>query len=193
MRVSTKRLARIGAAAAVLVLGGCVVIPQGPSQHALPGSRMSFDQFAADDASCRQYASAQVGGNDAVRNANDAAVGSALAGAVIGAAAGGLLGGHGGAGVGAGVGLITGSAIGAGAAQASYYGTQHRFDGAYHQCMYARGHRVPSSGALTQAPRRAPPSYSPPSYPPPNAPPPAGYPAVPPPNAPPPYGYPAPR
>lgn len=179
---------RVGSALAALALAGCVVIPPGPSQHALPGSRKSFDQFATDDVSCRQYATSMVGGSDSVRNANDAAVGSAIAGAVLGAAAGGLLGGHSGAGVGAGVGLITGSAIGAGAAQASYYGTQHRFDGAYHQCMYARGHKVP--GYASSVPRRAPHrAEAPPNF----APPPPSYPAIPPPNAPPPYSYPAPR
>ena len=37
-------------------------MPTGPSVMALPGTGKNFDQFRADDASCRQFAYAQIGG-----------------------------------------------------------------------------------------------------------------------------------
>ncbi len=100
------------------------------------------DQYQADDASCRGYASSQAGSpNDA---AAAAGVGSAVAGTIIGAAIGGLIGGGEGAAVGAGMGLFTGSAVGVSNAQAAGYGTQQFYDNAYYQCMYGLGNRVPA-------------------------------------------------
>lgn len=97
---------------------------------------------------------------------------------------------------GAGIGLLTGAMSGLGASEASYYAAQRRFDGAYYQCMYARGHKVPVSGRYAQVTRAAPPrAVAPPAdaaIPPPNAPPPAApyvpphWPSTPPPDAPPP-------
>lgn len=198
-----KRVLKWSSMVALLGLTACVTVPSGPSLQAMPGSRKSFEQFQYDDTSCRDYATAQIGGTPADR-ANSAAVGSAIVGTVIGAAAGAAIGGSSNAaGVGAGLGLITGSAIGAEQAHGSYYVNQRRFDQSYHQCMYARGHRVPVQGHYAQT-RRAPaypPSYAPPppsapyppSYPPRSAPPPAMTPpanlppsSYPPPDAPPP-------
>ncbi|BAL22533.1 YMGG-like glycine zipper-containing protein [Azoarcus sp. KH32C] len=131
---------------ALLVTGGCVSLPTGPSVTVLPGSNRSFSEFRRDDADCREYAYEQIGGRSAQQRANDSAVSSAAVGTVVGAAAGAALGGSRGAGVGAGTGLLFGSAIGADAAQSSAYGSQRRYDNAYVQCMYASGHRVPMSG-----------------------------------------------
>ncbi|HDR9525946.1 TPA: hypothetical protein QDC08_005274, partial [Burkholderia stabilis] len=44
------------------LLGACAYMPVGPSVMALPGTGKSFDQFRADDGSCRQYAFEQSGG-----------------------------------------------------------------------------------------------------------------------------------
>ena len=179
-------------AVGVLALAGCVTTPTGPTRDAFPGRAKSFEQFQADDASCRDYAFVQIGGKSAADRANESAVGSAAVGTAIGAAAGALIGGsHQGAGVGAGIGLIAGSAAGSGAAGASYQSTQRRYDSAYYQCMYAKGNKVPMYGRYVQA-APAPQYYTPP--PPPNAPPPnvVNPPAnlapgdYPPPNAPPP-------
>jgi hypothetical protein len=164
--------------------------------QALPGRSKSFEAFQVDDAVCRDYALAQIGGRNATDRANDAAAASAIVGTAIGAAAGAAIGGNSSAaGVGAGLGLITGSMVGAGQAQGSYYESQRRYDAAYHQCMYAKGNKVPVSGHYTRVQRRP---YGSPAYPPPNAPlpsygarpvypppdlPPGSYP---PPNAPPP-------
>ena len=172
--------------AALLMLGACATIPNGPSIMALPGTNKSFDQFRVDDAACRQFASDQIGGTTANQNAVDSGVKSAAVGTAIGALAGAALGGGHGAGVGAGVGLLAGSAAGAGAGQASGYAAQRRYDNAYIQCMYAKGDRVPVSGQLMSVPSR---QASLPPPPPGNAPPPSSYgnsPPPPPPGSPPP-------
>jgi len=184
---------KILSAVGVLALAGCVTTPTGPTRDAFPGRDKSFEQFQADDGSCRDYAFAQIGGKSASDRANESAVGTAVVGTAIGAAAGALIGGsHQGAGVGAGIGLIAGSAAGSGTAGASYQSTQRRYDSAYYQCMYAKGNKVPMYGRYVQA-APAPQYYTPPP-PPPNAPPPnvVNPPAnlapenYPPPNAPPP-------
>lgn len=128
---------------ALLLLAGCVVIPSGPSVMALPGSGKSFEHFRRDDAECRRYAYAQVGGNNAEQAAVDAGVRSAAVGTAIGAVAGAAIGGRSGAAVGAGTGLLMGSVVGTSSAQSSAYGTQRNYDHAYVQCMYANGHQVP--------------------------------------------------
>ncbi|MEW5882484.1 MAG: hypothetical protein AB1761_18840 [Pseudomonadota bacterium] len=183
-----RRTFKLAAVAVALGLAGCASVPTGPSLQALPGRTKSFEAFQYDDAACRDYALAQIGGRSASDRANEAAAASAVAGTVIGAAAGAAIGGDSGAaGVGAGLGLITGSMIGAGQAQGSYYASQRRYDAAYFQCMYAKGHKVPVYGRYTPAPRRPPPPPPPPPsaapvYPPADLPPSA----YPPPNAPPP-------
>ena len=148
-----------------LVLAGCVTVPTGPAVMALPGTSKNFDQFRADDVSCREYAQYSLGPG-AERVASDTAAANAAGGALLGAAAGAIIGsvsgqaGHGAA-IGAGTGLLLGSAAGANAAGYSYYGMQRRYDAAYLQCMYAKGNQVPSG-----------PRYGPPRY---NGPPPGPY------------------
>jgi hypothetical protein len=191
MKISSPSQHRLSLLLGALALAGCATVPTGPSYTALPGSRATFDQFQLDDASCRQHA-AYTSGVTPQAAATDAAVGSAVVGTVLGAAVGGLLGGSDGAAVGAGMGLFTGAAVGAGQAEAAGYSAQRRYDSAYTQCMYARGHRVavPASVARSLQPTRyttPPPYVAPPppnaAIPPPNAPPPDA--AIPPPNAPP--------
>jgi hypothetical protein len=164
------RLLRLAPLAALLGVAACTTIPTGPSVMVLPGSGRSFEQFRGDDAECRQFALAQSGGASANDAAVESGVKSAVVGAAVGALAGAAMGGHQGAGVGAGVGLLAGGTAGAGAGQASGYGAQRRYDNAYVQCMYAKGDRVPVSGALTQD--RGRPAYAPPPPPPGYAPPP---------------------
>jgi len=157
------------------LLAACTTIPDGPSTYALPGSGKSFERFRYDEGDCRQYASAQTGG----RTANDAAVNSGVAsaavGTAIGAVAGAAMGGSHGAAAGAGAGLMVGALAGTGTAQASGHQMQQRYDMAYGQCMYAKGHKIPVSGSFAAgvAPRRQAPSAYPP--PPPRYPPPPGY------------------
>ena len=165
-----------------LVLGACAVVPTGPSVLVLPGTNKGFDQFRVDEGSCRQYAVDSVGGETADRAASDSVAKSAIVGTVIGAAAGAAIGGSRGAGVGAGTGLLFGGAAGSGAAQGSAYSTQRRYDNAYVQCMYAKGHRVPMSGQLVSESRQAPYVSSPGSAPQNFPPPPPGSPPPPPPG-----------
>lgn len=134
--------------AVVLVLGACTSVPTGPGVLVLPGTGKNFDQFRLDDADCRQYASAQVGGGTANAAATDSGVRSAVIGTAIGATAGALFGGHNSVGVGAGSGLLIGSMAGMGTGESSGFNLQQRYDFGYQQCMYAKGHRVPVSGRL---------------------------------------------
>ena len=162
------------ALAAVLLLGACASLPPaGPSAMVLPGSGKSFDQFRADDYECRNFASTQAGGT-AEQAQVDSAVKSAAIGTAVGAVAGAIVGGQRGAAAGAGTGLIVGSAAGAGTAQGSAGSMQRRYDIGYQQCMYAKGHQIPTSGRF-EGQRR---SYGPPPPPPP--------PGTPPPPPPPP-------
>lgn len=163
-----KRAIRPALLLGTLLLGACMTMPSGPSILVLPGTGKGFDQFRADDLDCKQYASSQVGGATSNQVAADSVAKSAALGAVIGAAAGAAMGGHGGTGAGAGAGLAVGAMAGSGAGNTSAYGLQQRYDYAFQQCMYAKGHKVPVSGRLESL-RPAAPAYTPP---PPNQPPP---------------------
>ena len=168
---------RILPVALLAALAGCVTVPSGPSVMVLPGDGRNFDQFRFDDQDCRNYAQSQIGGSTAEQAATDSAVKSAVLGTAIGAVAGAAIGGNShGTAVGAGAGLLLGSAAGAGAANQSAYGAQRRYDYAFQQCMYAKGHRVAGArGAYPYPPPSygyAPPPGPPPGYAPP--PPPAG-------------------
>jgi hypothetical protein len=174
----------IASSLTLLMLAACTTIPDGPSVMVLPGTGKSFDQFRTDDYSCRQFASTQVNGNTATTAQQDSGVRSAALGTLIGAAAGAAINGGHGAGVGAGAGLALGALTGTEAGNTSGYNLQRRYDHSYVQCMYAYGHRVPTSGRFEGAYRTQQPSYQQPSYqqpstqpsyppPPPGSPPPA--------------------
>jgi YmgG-like glycine-zipper protein len=162
------------ALAAVLGLAACVSAPTGPSVMVLPGTGKSFDEFRFDEGQCRQFAYDQIGGQTAAQAQENSAITSAAVGTAVGALAGAAIGGNSnGAAVGAGVGLLGGSMAGSDASQRSAYGAQRRYDIAYQQCMYAKGHRIPVAGQM-QPRQPAPPrtNYPPPPPPPPNQPPP---------------------
>ena len=160
-------------ATVILAVTGCASMPNGPSVMVLPGTGMSFDQFRNDDAICQQYAFSQVGGTTANQAGMNSGVTSAAVGTALGAAAGAAIGGGSGAAIGAGSGLVAGSMVGTGAASSSMYANQQRYDAAYIQCMYAKGHQVPVSGqfsGVTPQQTVTPASHIPP--PPPGMPPP---------------------
>ena len=148
-----------------LVLAACSSMPSGPNVMVLPGSGVSFEQFRADDLLCRQFAASQVG-----TNSNDVAVysgvKSAALGTALGAAGGALIDGGHGAAVGAGVGLMLGGITGASSGTATGYQAQLRYNNAYQQCMYSRGHSIPVttnySGGNTRTPPQSSPGYGPP-------------------------------
>ena len=170
---------------AVLVLAGCVSLPTGPSVMVLPGTGRDFDQFRFDESTCRQYAYQQIGGQTAAKSQVDSGVTSAVVGSAVGAVAGAAIGGRSrNAATGAGVGLLMGSAMGSSAANASAHDAQRRYDHAYIQCMYAKGHRVPVPRGYSARSYSAPPAYL--SPPPPPAPQQPAYTIPPPPPGPPP-------
>jgi len=135
-------------AAMASLLAGCATLPDGPSVLALPGNGKNFEQFRADDAVCRQYATAQIGGKSANQVGADSFAKSAALTTAVGATVGALADGGRGAGTGAAAGLALGSAIGSSESQASSYGAQRRYNYAYVQCMYAKGNLVPVSGTM---------------------------------------------
>lgn len=136
----------------VCLLTACVHIPTGPSVMTLPGSGKGFEQFRSDEHECRQYAYEQVGGNTPRQASRASGLESAVIGAGLGAAAGAALGGGHGAAIGAGTGLLMGGLVGSSTATTSGYANQQRYDISYIQCMYAKGHRVPIDGRITNIP-----------------------------------------
>lgn len=162
---------RLSPLIALVLLGACTTMPDGPDVMVLPGTGKTFDQFRVDDSECRQFSSAQVGGSTANQAAADSGVKSAAVGTLIGAAAGAAIGGGQGAAAGAGAGLAGGALVGTGAADHSSYNLQRRYNVAYIQCMYAKGHKVPVSGRLMSSNPSPPAAYTPPP-PPPGTPPP---------------------
>jgi len=151
-------------AALALLAAGCATVPTGPSVLVLPGDSKDFDTFTVDDAICRDWAASRLG-IDPGTAAADAGVRSAAIGTGVGAAAGAAIGAASGeaaegAAIGAGTGLLAGSAYGLGYGREAGWDAQERYDGAYLQCMYAKGNQVPMApGAVpTQAaPRATPP------------------------------------
>lgn len=154
-----------------LLLGACVSMPSGPSVLVLPGTGKNFAQFRNDDAACRQYAITQMGGKTPDQFAADSVAKSAALGTVVGAAAGAAIGGRNSAGVGAGTGMAMGALAGTEAGNVSAYDLQRRYDYAFMQCMYAKGHKIPVSGRFESSRPSAPGAYAPPPPPAPPAPP----------------------
>lgn len=175
---------------AALGLGACAAIPPaGPSVMVLPGAGSTFDRFRQDQAVCEMYARDAIGQATPAQAAENSAVNSAAVGAAVGAAAGALIGAAsgdpgGGAAVGAGVGMLGGSLEGIDAYNQTADVMQDRYDTAFVQCMYAKGHQVPVPAGYRApapqqvitappppAPNAAPPGYPPSAAPPPPAPP----------------------
>ena len=172
---SRTSLVRRGSAAVVVaaLAAGCATAPAGPSVAVMPGPGRSFEEFQADDASCRQWAQTQSGDPSTAFNQNTAAgsVWGTLIGAGLGAAIGAAVGNPAaGAAIGAGAGLLGGTASGANAGYYAGASVQQRYDIAYQQCMYAKGHQIP--GARTYRRVANPPPPPPPLPPPPPPPPP---------------------
>lgn len=146
-----RRVKQVTALAGMLALGACAVAPPpGPTVMALPAQGKDFATFQQDDATCRQYASAQSGGTSPGQAANNSLATSAAVGTVLGAAAGAAIGAAAGnpaagAAIGAGSGLFLGGASGLGAAGYSAAAVQQQYDMSYVQCMSAKGESVPTA------------------------------------------------
>ncbi|WP_233575537.1 hypothetical protein [Noviherbaspirillum saxi] len=118
--------------------------PNQPSVMVLPGTDKSFEQFRADNDVCRQFAYEQSGGGNPDSAGLDSGARSAIVGTLLGAVAGAAIDGGRGAAAGAGGGLALGGLAGTGHAAYSAGSLQQRYDIGYQQCMYAKGHRIPS-------------------------------------------------
>ncbi len=170
-------LQRLVTVLAVLGLAGCATVPAGPSVMVLPGSSKTFEQFQLDDSLCRHWAGQQIGlsPQDTInQNVATGATAGTLIGAGLGAALGAAHGDPGiGAAIGAASGLLFGTAAWAGNAQTYGYDAQRRYDIAYQQCMYAKGHQIPGMGQRERSRRTlrpygqhpVPPDYVPDSSP----------------------------
>ena len=163
---------------AAVSLSACVG-PVGPTVPVAPGPGKPFSAFAADQATCEQYATAQVGPQAAY--ATNRAIGSAILGTALGAGLGAAVGGGHGAAIGAASGAVLGTAAGASGAGYAQMSIQQQYDLAYAQCMYAHGNTVPGfspppggpppgaygEGGPPPGPYGGPPPYGPPGPPPP--------------------------
>ena len=143
-----------------MLLAACARVPLGPDVMVLPGNGKTFEQFNADDVTCRAWAARQTGTTPA-RAANESAVSGGAVGAVVGAATGAAIGAATGspatgAAVGAGTGMLGGAVVGADRGEARRWSLQRRYDAAFMQCMYAKGHQIP-------VPRGMQPVYAPPA------------------------------
>lgn len=147
MMPAMSTLGRFAAGAIAAFGAACATLPSGPTLDALPGSRMSAEQFAADDARCRAAVAERLAGRSATDAANQNIGASAAAGTAIGAATGAVFDGRSGAAAGAVVGLAMGAIAGANASQGAWVHAQQQYDGAYYACMYAMGHKVPVPAA----------------------------------------------
>jgi len=142
-------LRRLSAGTFIMLLAGCTVIPPNqPSVMVLPGTGKSFEQFRADNDVCRQFASEQLNGGTPDNAGIESGARSAALGTLLGAAAGAAINGGRGAAVGAGGGLALGGLAGAGAADSTSAQLQRRYDIGFQQCMYAKGHRIPSGTGI---------------------------------------------
>lgn len=155
------------AAAAMLLLTGCVTTPEGPSFEAMPGRGKSFDAFNRDDYDCQRYAANRVQGR--IEAANNRQAGNTIIGTALGAGLGAAVGDT----KGAIIGGTAGGLVGTAASNPDYkqYGVQRAYDAAYAQCMTSRGNDVPMAAPYYRG-RGYPPPPPPPEYGPPPPPPP---------------------
>lgn len=149
----------------LLMFGACTTLPTAPSVMALPGAGKTLAEFRADDFACRQFASVEAGGGTSSQAGN---TGSAAIAAPSGTEAGAATNRDQGPAGSAGAGLAAGAAAGTSVSPDATHDVQRSYDGAYMQCMYSKGHRVPVGGAL---PTVNPPADYVPLYPPPPPPP----------------------
>ena len=165
-----KRVAAFAGISALVLLGGCVTAPDGPTVPVMPAKGKPFSQFQREDAECQDYAHDQTAGS--AKRANDKAVTTAIIGTALGAGLGAAVGGGRGAAIGAASGAVVGTAIGTNDTRYRQDTIQGRYNLAYAQCMESHGNRVPDVGA-DDGPYDRRGGYN--DYPPPPPPPPPGY------------------
>jgi uncharacterized protein YcfJ len=140
---------------AAIALAGCAPTVMAPTVPVMPAPNKPFDQFAADQQICTNFANAQVA--PLTQQANNQALGGALLTTALGAGLGAAVGGGRGAAIGAASGAVVGGAAGAQGSAMAGRSIQQQFDLFYAQCMAARGNRVPGMGPPPGAPMGPPP------------------------------------
>src|SRR5258706_1332465 len=137
------RLSLVSAAglSALVLLGGCVSVPDGPTVPVTPARGKPWSQFQREDADCQDYAYSRVAGR--AHEANNRALTSAIIGTALGAGLGAAVGGGQGAAIGAASGAVVGTAVGAHDSRFAQGSLQGRYNLAYAQCMETHGNRVP--------------------------------------------------
>jgi len=136
--------------AAMVVLSGCVTVPVGPTVAVAPGANKTPDTFAADQAECQQYASAQIAPQ--AYAATNQSIGTAIFTTALGAAIGGAVGGGHAAGIGAASGAALGALGGASGSGYAQLSLQQQFNVIYAQCMAAHGNHPPGFSPPPGAP-----------------------------------------
>ena len=145
-RHSIRRTGLQGLLFPALLLAGCAQTPMGPTVQIMPGNGKTLDNFAFDQATCKQFAENAVAGQ--AENANVRGIGAAALTTALGAGLGAAIGGGHGAGIGAAGGALGGAAIGASSSSSSQLPIQQQYDNAYAQCMYTKGNMVPGAGPM---------------------------------------------
>ena len=144
------------AMASLSLIGGCVTAPLGPTVQVMPAPGKPIEVFQQEVQECKKWAFDQMGGQEAVDNANQRAALKGVFGTLLGTAAGSVVGaGLGnagaGAGIGAGAGMVGGAGAGAASSANSTLTFQQLYDNAFAQCMYAKGNQVPGAMPAVQA------------------------------------------
>jgi hypothetical protein len=146
------RVATAAGLSTLVLLGGCVSAPDGPTVPAEPSHGKSWSQFQSEDAECQDFAYSRVEGR--ARQANNRALTSAIIGTALGAGLGAAIGGGNGAAIGAASGAVVGTSIGTRDSRYAQDTLQGRYNIAYAQCMYSHGNRVPGFGDEEPGPPR---------------------------------------
>jgi uncharacterized protein YcfJ len=123
-----------------LSLAACASTPMGPTVQVLPAPGKPFEQFAADQATCKQYADSQVAGQ--ADRANSTGLLEGIGGTALGAGLGAAIGGGRGAAIGAAGGAVAGTGVGASTSSRQQGGIQQQYNNAYSQCMVSKGNQI---------------------------------------------------
>jgi hypothetical protein len=134
---------------AAALLSGCATQPMGPTARVMPASGKSFEVFAQEQASCKQFADGEVNGGATMANLKE--FGTAAITTGLGGGLGAAIRGQRGAEVGGSLGAVGGAAIAGHGSARDQNNLQGRYDLAYTQCMYTHGNQIASNRAGTAA------------------------------------------
>jgi hypothetical protein len=130
---------------AAVLLSGCATQPMGPTARVMPASGKSFEVFAQEQASCKQFADGEVNGGATMANLKE--FGTAAIATGLGGGLGAAIRGQRGAEVGGSLGAVGGAAIAGHGSARDQSNLQGRYDLAYTQCMYTHGNQIAGNPA----------------------------------------------